>query len=73
MYKFTYLTTSDGDRVGAVSSDFIADRLINRGIQVVATTESANRISFGLSDGGHVDFTLKASGAEIVYHPASKG
>jgi hypothetical protein len=72
MYKFNYLMTSDGDRIGAVSSDFIADRLINRGIDSIATTESATRISFGLSDGGHVDFMLKSNGAEIVYRPASK-
>ena len=72
MYKFNYLVTSDDDRVGAVSSDFIAGRLINRGIQSIATTESATRISFGLSDGGHVDFTLKANGAEIVYRSADK-
>jgi len=72
MYKLNYVTTTDGDRIGAVSSDFIADRLINRGIDAIATTENATRISFGLSDGGHVDFMLKPNGAEIVYRAASK-
>ena len=72
MYKFNYLMTTDGDRIGAVSSDFIADRMINRSIDSIATTESSTRISFGLSDGGHIDFTLKPNGAEIVYRSASK-
>lgn len=72
MYKFNYLTTSDGDRIGAVSEDFLIHRLINRGIDSIITTESATRISFGLSDGGRVDFTLKQTGGEIVYWSASK-
>ena len=72
MYKFTYQTTSDGDRIGAVSEDFIIHRLINRSVDSIITTESATRFTLGLSDGGRVDFTLKQNGAEIVYHSASK-
>lgn len=73
MYKFNYLTASDDNSTGTVSSEFIADRLINRGIQAITTTESATRISFGLSDGSYVSFLLKPYGAEIVYRPANKG
>jgi hypothetical protein len=72
MYKFSYSTTSDGDRIGPVSSDFIADRLISRGIQSIATTESETRLSLGLSDGAKITFMLKADRAEVVYQSVSK-
>ena len=72
MYKFNYVSSSnDGKMTAVVSSDFIADRLINRSIQSIATVDSGSRISFGLSDGGHVSFLLKRDTAEIIYYTAS--
>lgn len=66
--KFDYLTsTRDGKMTGAVTSDYIALKLVNRSVGTVAIAESGTSFGFSLSDGGQVKFLLKPNGAGVVY------
>ena len=68
MYRFNYITgTRDGKMTGTVSSDYIADSLVNRSIGSVATADNGSGISISLSDGGYIRFLLKPDAAEVVY------
>ena len=62
--------TRDGKTTGALTAEYVADRVANKSIDGVTTPGDQSRISFGLSGGAILRFRPKAGGgAEIVYVP----
>ena len=71
--KFNYLsTTKDGKASGTVDSDYLANKLSHRSIEIITILGEDTGIGFHLSDGGMVRFMLKSNHAEAVYYLPSQ-
>ena len=53
---------------GTVDSDYLANKLAHRSIEVITIFGEDNGIGLHLSDGGMVRFMLKSNHAEAVYY-----
>jgi hypothetical protein len=66
--KFSYMTRSADDKSNVtVSFDFIADRVLNRGVEAVGRATDDSRFALNLSDGALVHVDVTTDGVEIVY------
>jgi hypothetical protein len=71
--KFNYLSsTRDGKASGTVDSDYLANKLSHRSIEIISILGEDTGIGLHLSDGGMVRFVLKPNHAEAVYYLPTK-
>jgi len=69
MNKFSYMTsTNDGKATGVVNGDYIASKIANRTVGMIALADDDTMINFSLSDGSHIKFRLRPHAAEVVYY-----
>jgi len=74
MQKFEFMSTSsEGNTAVTVTADFVADRIANRSIGMIAIADDGTGFGFSLSDGSKVKIRLRGGRAEIVYYTPSKG
>jgi hypothetical protein len=67
--KFNYLSsTRDGKASGTVDSDYLANKLSHRSIEIISILREDTGTGLHLSDGGMARFVLKPNHAEAVYY-----
>ena len=72
MHKFSFITSSDDEKMtGLVNGDYIAQKIANRSIGMIAMNDDATMFGFSLSDGSRVRIRLRPHAAEIVYYSPS--
>jgi hypothetical protein len=61
-------STRDGKASGTVDSDYLANKLSHRSIEIISILGEDSGIGLHLSDGAMVRFVLKSNHAEAVYY-----